>query len=231
MRSYRAVDGKIYQIAISIFAAAVFVGCGAAARPAAIYNPSPPKETQEAGYGSPGSVYNGYDNLFSDDKAHNVGDVVTIRVVENISGQGSANTTATRANNMNLNFPSATLMDKRVPDKTTVFGLNQSSSNNFSGSGNTRRDAKLVATVSARVVKVYPNGNLYISGKKIIKINEDVQVLKISGIVKPNDITQDNFVDSSKISDMYVEYNGEGFMADNQSPGWLARFLMKIWPF
>ncbi len=232
MQSCRSFCRKIYKIASVLFAFFFISGC--ANKKSVVNYPikeSPPKIAQSESANAPGSLYSGYDNLFSDDKAHNVGDIVTIRVMENISGQGSANTQANRANNMTLDFPSATIMDKRVPDKTTVFGLNQSSSNSFSGSGDTRRKASLVATISARVVKVYRNGNLYISGKKYIKINDDVQVLKISGIVKPNDITQDNYVDSSKISDMYVEYNGEGFMADNQSPGWLAKFLMKIWPF
>lgn len=68
-------------------------------------------------------------------------------------------------------------------------------------------------------------------GKKIVKINEDEQILKISGIVKPTYIEQDNSVLSDRISDMYVEYNGKGFIADNQKPGWLSRFLVKIWPF
>ncbi|WP_187647007.1 flagellar basal body L-ring protein FlgH [Nitrosophilus labii] len=232
MQSGRTIRCKIYKIVVLFFTFFFLSGC--ANKKTVVNYPikeSPPKIAQTDNSNTPGSLYNGYDNLFSDDKAHNVGDIVTIKIYENISGQGSANTQANRSNNMNLNFPSATIMDKRVPDKTTVFGLNQSSTNSFSGSGDTRRKANLVATITARVVKVYPNGNLYISGKKYIKINDDVQILRISGIIKPNDITQDNYVDSSKISDMYVEYNGEGFMADNQSPGWLAKFLMKIWPF
>jgi len=230
MQSYRSLRGRVYQLGAILLTIFIINGCSNKK------NVQPPKieapvikENQSSK--APGSLYNGYDNLFSDDKAHNIGDIVIVKIFENISGQGSANTKASRSNDLDLSFPSATIMDKKVPNKTDVFALKQSSKNSFSGSGDTKRKAKLIATISARVVKVYPNGNLYIIGKKYIKINEDIQVLKISGVIKPNDISQDNSIESSKISDMYVEYNGQGFMADNQSPGWLAKFIMKIWPF
>lgn len=230
MQSSCTVYSRVYTLILSFFILIVLAGCSSKQKITPPKVEAPDIKEQPVSK-APGSLYNGYDNLFSDDKAHNIGDIVTVKVYENISGQGSANTKASRTNDMDLSFPSATIMDKKVPNKTDVFALKQSSKNSFNGSGDTKRKAKLVATISARVVKVYPNGNLYISGKKYLKINEDVQILKISGIVKPNDISQDNTIDSSKISDMYVEYNGQGFMADNQSPGWLAKFLMKIWPF
>ncbi|WP_281951175.1 flagellar basal body L-ring protein FlgH [Nitrosophilus kaiyonis] len=230
MQSCCSIYSRIYSLIFFVLIIFLTGGCSKKE------NPTPPTITppdikEQQSLNSPGSLYNGYDNLFSDDKAHNIGDIVTIKVYENISGQGSTNTKSARTNDMDLSLPSATIMDKKVPNKTSVFGLKQSSKNSFKGSGDTKRQAKLVATISARVIKVYPNGNLFIKGKKYIKINDDIQVLKISGIVKPLDISQDNSIDSSKISDMYVEYNGEGFAADTQSPGWLAKFLMKIWPF
>ena len=135
---------------------------------------------------------------------------------------------------MDININRPKVMGKSRPtgnSKDPLFGFSTSPSVDFSGKGSTKRNAKLIATLSARVVKVYPNGNLYIVGKKIIKINDDVQILKIAGVVKPTDIGTDNTILSSKIADMYVEYNGKGYMADNQRPGWLARFLMKILPF
>ncbi len=195
------------------------------------FNPQPPEIVEEKITTPPGSLYTGYGNLFSDDKAYQVGDIITVKVVENISGSGSANSSGSRDSNVDLEFPSPVLMGKEVPNKTPIAGIKAGSKNDFKGSGKTDRKAKLIATISARVVKVYPNGNLFIVGKKIVKINEDEQILKISGIVKPTYIQQDNSVYSDRISDMYVEYNGKGFIADNQKPGWLARFLVKIWPF
>ncbi len=193
--------------------------------------PKPPEIQERAEKPPPGSLFTGDNNLFSDDKAHSVGDIITIKVIENISGSGSADTKSSRNTNLGLDFPSPTIMGKQVPAKTPIASVNAGSSNQFKGQGNTSRKAKLIATISARVVKVYPNGNLFIVGKKKIKINEDLQVITISGIVKPTYIQQDNSVLSSQISDMQVEYNGQGFMADNQEPGWLAKILTKIWPF
>ncbi len=187
-----------------------------------------PKPTHKA----PGSLYTGYDNLFSDAKAYNVGDIVTILVNEKLQGTGSTDTKSQRTNTMNLSIPAPTVMDKKLPkNKSTLFGFDQSSTNSFQGKGGTNRSARLIAKITARVVRVYPNGNLFIVGTKYVKINNDTQYLKISGIVNPAYINPDNTIDSSKISDMYVEYNGKGFLNQTQEPGWLANFLMKIWPF
>ncbi len=197
------------------------------------FEPKPPEIVSERPVSPPGSLYTEATatNLFSDDKAYQVGDVITVKVIENISGSGSANSQSSRDTSVDLDFPSPTLMGKPLVNKSPIAGMKAGSKNNFKGTGKTDRKARLVATISARVVKVYPNGNLFIVGKKIIKINEDEQILRISGIVEPTYIDQDNSILSSKISDMYIEYNGKGFIADNQRPGWLAQFLAKIWPF
>jgi len=196
-----------------------------------LVDPKPPEIIDEDIKTPPGSLYTGYDNLFSDDKAFRVGDTITIKVSENISGQGSAATKTGRDSRTSFDFPSPKFLGKDLISKSPIAGMEQRSRSSFNGTGNTRRNATLVATITARVVKVYPNGNLFIVGKKVVRINNDIQILRISGIVKPTYIQQDNSVDSSRISDMYVEYNGKGFIADNQDPGWLAKFLTKIWPF
>lgn len=196
------------------------------------FTPIPPNIESEIRPTSPGSLYTGsYNNLFSDSKAVSVGDVITIRVVENLTGQGSANTQTQEKSDMNLSVPSPTLLGKPLMNKEPILGMKQSNSDTYQGKTLTDRSAKLIATITARVTKVYPNGNLFIVGKKVVRVNDDNQVLLISGIVKPTDIMQDNSVDSSRISDMYVEYNGEGYMADSSKPGWLAQFLRRIWPF
>ncbi|MEZ0323932.1 MAG: flagellar basal body L-ring protein FlgH [Hydrogenothermaceae bacterium] len=196
------------------------------------FNPLPPTVENDIKPVSAGSLYTGYyNNLFSDAKAYTVGDIVTIRVVENLSGQGSANTQTQEQSKMSLSAPSPTLMGKPLINKNPVLGVTEDNSDTYKGSAATNRNARLIATITARVTKVYPNGNLFIVGKKVVRVNDDNQVLLISGIVKPTDITQDNSVDSSRISDMYVEYNGEGYMADSAKPGWLAQFLKMIWPF
>jgi len=197
------------------------------------YNPNPPEiAQQDTKPKSLGSLYTGsYNNLFSDSKAFAVGDIITIKVYENLAATTGANTKTSENSNMDLNAPSPVLMGKKVFNKEPVAGITEKQSDTFQGSAKTDRNAKLIASISARVVKVYPNGNMFIVGQKTIKVNDDYQTLKISGIVKPTDILQDNSIDSSRISDMYVEYNGEGYFNEATRPGWLAQFIKKIWPF
>lgn len=234
MQSYWEKQSEICgwsKVAVLLFAGIFVFSCTQKKEVMKPFDPKPPEIVDENIENPPGSLYTGYDNLFSDDKALRVGDTITIKVTENLSGQGSAQSDASKDTQLNYDFPSPKLMGKDLVNKTPIAGLTAKSSDSFKGSGGTKRQARLIATITARVVKVYPNGNLFVVGKKVIRINEDVQELKISGIVKPTYIQQDNSVDSSRISDMYVEYNGKGYIADHQRPGWLARFLAKIWPF
>jgi flagellar L-ring protein precursor FlgH len=210
----------------------VVSSCGTEKKEPVVFPKTPPPEISKK-EASPGSLFNGYDNLFSDPKAHNVGDVVTINVYENLSGSGSANTSSGKKSSYNINVNKPKFFGKPFPGKSRdpLVGFSTSPSQSFSGKNSTSRNAKLIATISARVVKVYPNGDLFIVGEKTVKINDDVQVLRISGIVRPNDIGPDNTIPSSKIANMYVEYNGRGYFNETQRPGWLARLLSKIWPF
>ena len=196
------------------------------------FNPDPPEVPQEKVSRTAGSLYTGsYNDLFTDSKAFRVGDVITVKVFESIAGQSSANTNTQEQQKMDLNIPTPKIMGKDLINKTPIAGISEQNSDSYKGSSTTNRKSSLIATISARVTKVYPNGDLFIVGKKVVKVNDDYQTLVISGIVRPTDIMQDNSVDSSRISDMYVEYNGEGYMADSTRPGWLAQFLKRIWPF
>ena len=195
--------------------------------------PEEPESIAQERIVSPGSLFNGRGNLFSDPKAHSVGDVVTIAVYENLSGTGSAKTSSGKKSSYNLHLNKPTVFGKPFPGKSRdpLLGFSTSPSTSFSGKSSTSRKARLIATISARVVKVYPNGDLFVVGKKTIKINDDVQVLRISGIIRPDDIGPDNTVPSSKVANMYVEYNGKGYFNNSHRPGWLARLLERIWPF
>ena len=224
--------GKIFT-KIALFCLVFFFSCGSAQEKRTVFTfPSPPPEVKPQPP-SPGSLFSGYENLFSDPKARNVGDFVTIKVYENLSGTGSVQSSSAKQSSFDINVNKPTVLGNKVPGSSRDPLLNFSTSPkvDFAGKGATARNARLIATISARVVKVYPNGDLYVVGEKVIRINDDVQVLRISGIVRPEDIAPDNSVPSSKVANMYVEYNGKGYIAENQKPGWLARFLMKIWPF
>jgi len=231
MQSNWHKQGRVFIWGLLIIGFIFSFSCGEKKFPMRPFNPKPPEIIDEEPKPSPGSLYAGYDNLFSDDKAYKVGDTITIKIVEDVQAQGSMQSAASRDSFMNYDFPTPTFLGKPIIDKTPIAGVRNNSKDAFKAQGNTRRSARLIAKITARVVKVYPNGNLFVVGKKIIKINEDTQIIRISGIVKPTYIEQDNSVESTRISDMYVEYNGKGFIADHQKPGWLYRLLNKTWPF
>ena len=93
------------------------------------------------------------------------------------------------------------------------------------------REGKLVANITARVVEVMPNGNLALEARKELTINNEKQLLVLTGTVRPNDIDSNNTVLSSKIADAQIYYVGDGVLQDKQSPGWLVRIIDNIWPF
>ena len=226
--------GRLGGVLIGIVILSLVGSCGSDRNKGSLvaFPAAPPPEIPQP-KPSPGSLFTGYSNLFSDPKAHRVGDVVTITVYENLSGSGSVQNDTSKKSSYNLSVSKPILFGRPFPgrSKDPLVGFSTAPSKSFAGKGSTSRSAKLIATISARVVKVYPNGDLYIVGKKVVKINDDEEVLRISGIVRPEDIGPDNTVPSSKIADMYVEYNGKGYFNQESRPGWLARFLAKIWPF
>ena len=85
--------------------------------------------------------------------------------------------------------------------------------------------------MSAVVAEVLPSGLLRIEGEKIISMNNEEQVMVVSGLVRPRDITSDNEVLSSKVAQMRIDYYGKGTVGEAQYGGWGARLLRLIWPF
>ena len=103
--------------------------------------------------------------------------------------------------------------------------------NDFKGEGQTNRQAQLTARMSAVVAEVLPSGLLRIEGEKIISVNNEEQVMVITGLVRPRDISSDNEVQSTKIAQIRVDYYGKGTVGEAQYGGWFARLLRIIWPF
>ena len=110
-----------------------------------------------------------------------------------------------------------------------MFSTN--SSLEYKGSGDTTRKNTLTAKISAMVMEVLPTGLLRVEGEKIVSVNAEEQIIKISGIVRPKDVNSYNEIDSSKLGNMRVDYYGQGVLQDVQEPGWGTRFLTKLWPF
>jgi flagellar L-ring protein precursor FlgH len=170
-------------------------------------------------------------DLLSDFKPRRVGDIVFVDVVE----ASAASVTSSGKNSREsgvlgsaivgaLSLPAAA-----APKVDAVVGA--LGSHKFEGSGATTRKSSLVARIAARVVNVLPNGDLEIEAEKMVKINKEDEMLKLSGLVRTRDVLADNAVPSTSIADLRVQLNGKGVASAHNAAGWLTRFLEKITPF
>lgn len=173
--------------------------------------------------------------LFTDVKAFRVNDLVTVRVVESSGASREATTktgrTSTLAASLKAFFGAEKLLANHVANFNPNSVFDTSSQNDFDGSGKTTRKDDFTATITTRVVDVLPNDNLVIEGRREIVVNNEVQWITLTGVVRPRDIQPDNTVLSSLVADAQIEYTGVGVISEKQRPGWVARLLDYIWPF
>jgi flagellar L-ring protein precursor FlgH len=167
-------------------------------------------------------------SLYADLKARNVGDIVTINIVE--SARASKNATTKTARDSSLAAGWSGVLEKLAGDWVgNEQGVNFK--NEFDGKGETTRSSQLNAYITAQVIGLLPNGNLVIQGSRQVQVNNENQFINIRGVIRPEDISSNNVVLSTFIADASIELTGQGVISDNQRPGWLARILNWIWPF
>lgn len=175
--------------------------------------------------------------LFQDPKAHRVGDIITIVLVEQTSASKKADTTTAKKNDIAIANP--TLFGAPLsfnmpgnPHRDLNLGTTLSGSRDFTGSGDSSQSNQLTGNVSVTVAEVLANGNLVVRGEKRLTINQGDEYLKFSGIVRPTDVGPDNTILSTQVADAKISYVGKGMLDEANSNGWLARmFNSKWWPF
>jgi flagellar L-ring protein precursor FlgH len=167
--------------------------------------------------------------LTLDRRARHVNDLITIRVVESITGSGSADASLSKANDASIGVPKLFGVERKLPgiiDPTNLASLKTNT--DFKGGGTTTRAGELSAQMTARVSDVLPNGDLLVEGVREIEINGDRQIVVLSGVVRASDIGPSNVVFSTSIGQLRIRYFGRGLMKDNLKPGWLVRLLNKV---
>lgn len=178
----------------------------------------------------------GYQSMYSDRKAMNVGDIVTVIISEEASASKEASTNTERTTNMHAAIPNFFGLENISyfddPDAMDPENLvNAQFTNEFDGTGATTRKEDLNAFLTTQVVGRYPNGQLKIRGGKEVMVNNEVQVIYLTGIIRPVDITAANTVNSTKVLNARISYTGKGAVSDKQKPGWAMRVLDNVWPF
>src|SRR3972149_5518448 len=166
--------------------------------------------------------------LFSDSKAGRVGDVVTVRIVESSRGNKNASTKTEKDSSLSTSISAFFGMSS---DKLSQAGVGAEASEKHDGSGSTSRSSDLTAVLTAKVIDRLPNGNLVIDGRREVIVNNETQLISLSGTVRPEDIGQGNTVLSTYISDARITYTGDGVIGDKQRVGWFVRIMDKVWPF
>jgi flagellar L-ring protein precursor FlgH len=200
-----------------------------------------PMAKAEASETTPGSLWRGStsrNRFFSDFRARDVGDIITVLIIDKTtaSGEATTETNGTSANDYSVTALAGMPLDLGMTD---FMGLNNrfdpkfggGRTNSFSGSGTTERKGQIKASLAARVLQVLPNGNLYIEGAKETTVNNERQHVIVSGIVRPEDVSAANTVTSDSISDLMVELSGDGVVSGKQEPGWMTSILDSVWPF
>jgi flagellar L-ring protein precursor FlgH len=175
-------------------------------------------------------------NLYGDSRAKKVGDIVLVRIVETSRGAKEANTKTERESSVSGGVSNLFGLETWLADKNSRFSpslteLRAKLTNDFEGKAKTDRKSNMVATISARVVDITTDGNLNIRGYQEVKVNNETQHIILAGIIRPQDVAQDNSVLSTHLADARIEYSGQGALGDKQQPGWLARALDSVWPF
>jgi flagellar L-ring protein precursor FlgH len=188
---------------------------------------------QPASY-SPNSLWrNGSRAFFKDQRAHQVGDILTVMVNLNDKAVIANETQRSRENKEDSGvedfFGKKKLPIMNTPLPTRIFTADSSSSSE--GKGNVNRSEALVTNVAAVVTQVLPNGNLVVEGKQEVRVNFEVRELIVAGIVRPEDIQSDNTIDSTKIAEARIAYGGRGQITDVQQPRYGQQALDVLLPF
>lgn len=184
-----------------------------------------------------GSLYsstNGMD-LFSDRKARRVGDILTVVLQEKTVSKKSSNVEVSKESNIQIPDvagAAGTVLGSNVSLGGLGLGTNVTSNRDFNGEADAAQSNNLLGDVAVSVVNIWPNGTLEIRGEKWITLNRGDEFIRISGLVRPEDVTPNNTVLSTKVANARIAYAGTGALADSSSMGWMSRFFNSAyWPF
>lgn len=171
--------------------------------------------------------------LYMDNKARRVGDTLTVSVNEN--------TGATNKEERNLKKDTSISAKLNLAGKGNAGGAgrsasgeltgNQSSDRTFQGSADFASERQLLDQMQVTVVDILPNGNLVVEGYRRRLVQNEMRLLRVSGVVRPNDIEIPNFIESRFIANFNISYEGSGVESKFTNQGWLGRIGNKIWPF
>ncbi len=169
-------------------------------------------------------------DLYADDIARNIGDVLTISISEDSKVDNKAKRDLKKETNRSTTFDGQLNIDHVLP---SMPGLTMSagSSNELTSKADFKDERSFVDKITAVVIDVLPNGNLVVMGTRLRTIAGDVQTIEVSGVVRPSDIAFDNTVKSEQVADFHLITKNSGVAAPYNKQGWLGSIFDILWPF
>lgn len=172
-----------------------------------------------------------YRPSFEDRRARQVGDTLTVRIVENVTASQKSSSTANRSSSIDGSITAVPGMKFPGTVAENNFRIGAASEADFSGKGGTEAANTFSGSITTTVAEVLPNGHLVVTGEKQIGLNHNVDVLRFTGTVDPLAILPGSIVNSSAVANVRVESKGRGPQHEAQTVGWLTRFFFNISPF
>ena len=161
-----------------------------------------------------------FESLYSDLRASGVGDVVTVVIMERTLASNSSRLDTEKESRFFTSGESSGALDVIEP-----FGLAANIGRDHEGEGVTERKGSIVGRMAAVVVAITGNGNLEIRGEREIVVNDEKEILTLTGVVRPQDISTDNVVYSTDMANARIQYKGKGLVTSGSKPGIIARIL------
>jgi flagellar L-ring protein precursor FlgH len=187
-----------------------------------------PKRPQQAAAGY--SLWN--DNqaaLFKDSRALKVGDILTVNISINDNASFANDTKRSRTNAESMTFGLSASSNNVSP--ALSGNINGGSDTSTTGSGSTKRSEKLTLLIAAVVTGILQNGNLVISGSQEVRVNQELRILNVAGIVRPQDVNSDNQISYERIAEARISYGGRGRLTEVQQPPWGQQAVDLVSPF
>jgi flagellar L-ring protein precursor FlgH len=167
----------------------------------------------------------------SDIRARDVGDILTVSLSETFAATKAQTAASSKNDSFGVTLPTA------LPNLLTggydknAAGLNAGTARSFAGSGTAAQSNSLTGLLSVTVIRVFDNGNMEIAGQKKLTLNNGDEYVRLTGLIRPQDISATNTVKSERIADAQIIYVGAGEIADSSRQGWLSRTMRTISPF
>ena len=230
----RTMPVAAIAVAGAVAALLALAGCSALSAPQIDMHPLPVQPAQPAlpaavAAATQGAIFQSgnYRPLFEDRRARLVGDTLTIQIEEQVTASQESSSKLARSGSLSAGVSALPVASPRLLGRLSASAK---SGTDGSGDGKTNSTNAFAGTITVLVQQVLPNGNLVVAGQKQIGVNQNVDVMRFSGIVDPATIRGGNVVSSVQVAEARLEQRGRGDIGQVQGLGWLSRFFLSVAP-